>query len=1177
MVSILACFVISPGSLNAQWFRPNTGTTKNLLSANYFNANEIWIGGTNCLVKSTNGGLSWTVVDPIITVFNATIPSLIEDLEVLSPSSAIAAGFFYTGGFENILLTADSGAKWSIVYQNNPGTPPRTINAVDRIGTLCFAVGSNGTLLRSTDSGANWSIVPSGTTSAIYDVQFISPTLLFASGENVLVRSVDGGLNWTANSKPGHFNTLSATSNRIYMGDEFSDSIYVSSDNGQTFTSGHMPFPFSGEVFALSDDSLLAAGTDGLYISFNGGLGWEKYNFLVYRTIHGIDFLNSNAGVAVGDSGFVIQTNNIGLSPSYPLPMFSITAGSIYCQGDTISLVNSTYPYPGYQYSWKIDGVEISTQYNASYVLSSPGSVAVSLTVANQYGARSVSQPINVIGHDILPFLVHGVPDTTCAGNPALIAVPNSQSGVNYRLRNGFVNNGTSKAGNGDTLYFVSTNGITAPTDFNIIATRTNSCFVDSLIQPITIYPRAQALKWTCPPSGSNTYGIIDFSFNTIHNGSLPNAGAYTDYSCRMNTNLLAGNTYPLTISSDFAGYCTAWIDYDSSGTFDAGELILSGQLAGGVIQRTIMIPSTQRVFNFPLRLRILYNRNNALTIPCSASMDGESEDYAVIIHQAPSVPVASFTFTTSTACTTNVNFFNTSTNSDEFSWDFGDGDTTSLLNPTHQYTASGMYLVKLISRNQFGSDTLTQNLYIQNPSTPDSIGCSPTPNPLSCTRSMFYSVQVNNSSGQFHNFSLGSTFGYDLTCTQQIHLIADSTYTLVYQLRDIGTTNCGGTSCAWIDYNGDGSFNETDERLWPGNIGGCPTTWLGFTVPSTALKNVPLRIRISSDDNNVFGSCSQLCGQYVDFTVIIHAGAIIHPGFTASLTTTCVQNPITFTNSTTNATNYYWDFGDGSSSTAVSPTHTYNNPGLYSVRLTACNTNGDCDSLVKTAYLNIRPTEFVKNVDICAGQSYVVDTNIYSISGVYVDSLTTPGGCDSIIITNLSVHNTGPIIAAGTTSICVGDSVALLAPSWQSIQWYKGTLPIPSANTATYYASTRGRYWCFGIDPAQCAVPSNSIRVNIVCLPAPVYSVRLRSDDILDNEITIYPIPASERIHVHLSEDYFVPGLQWKLLDIQGRIVRSGMEHENEFMIPVSGLAQGFYNLEIDSGRRGMKRVVIY
>jgi PKD repeat protein len=50
----------------------------------------------------------------------------------------------------------------------------------------------------------------------------------------------------------------------------------------------------------------------------------------------------------------------------------------------------------------------------------------------------------------------------------------------------------------------------------------------------------------------------------------------------------------------------------------------------------------------------------------------------------------------------------------------------------------------------------------------------------------------------------------------------------------------------------------------------------------------------------------------------------------------------VIFTNQSTNSpTSYSWDFGDGSTSTTTSPGHTFTNPGMYTVSLTATNAYG--------------------------------------------------------------------------------------------------------------------------------------------------------------------------------------------------------------------------------------------
>lgn len=53
----------------------------------------------------------------------------------------------------------------------------------------------------------------------------------------------------------------------------------------------------------------------------------------------------------------------------------------------------------------------------------------------------------------------------------------------------------------------------------------------------------------------------------------------------------------------------------------------------------------------------------------------------------------------------------------------------------------------------------------------------------------------------------------------------------------------------------------------------------------------------------------------------------------------------VAFTNQSSNATQYRWEFGDGTSSTEASPRHTFTALGRYTVRLTAINSAGNENS----------------------------------------------------------------------------------------------------------------------------------------------------------------------------------------------------------------------------------------
>ena len=82
------------------------------------------------------------------------------------------------------------------------------------------------------------------------------------------------------------------------------------------------------------------------------------------------------------------------------------------------------------------------------------------------------------------------------------------------------------------------------------------------------------------------------------------------------------------------------------------------------------------------------------------------------------SPPAASFTATpVNGAAPLNVSFTDTSTGSPtNWAWNFGDGNTSTLENPSHVYTNTGSYTVQLIASNAGGSGTNTQAIGVYDP-----------------------------------------------------------------------------------------------------------------------------------------------------------------------------------------------------------------------------------------------------------------------------------------------------------------------------------------------------------------------------------------------------------------------------------------------------------------------------
>ncbi len=93
-------------------------------------------------------------------------------------------------------------------------------------------------------------------------------------------------------------------------------------------------------------------------------------------------------------------------------------------------------------------------------------------------------------------------------------------------------------------------------------------------------------------------------------------------------------------------------------------------------------------------------------------------------------------------------------------------------------------------------------------------------------------------------------------------------------------------------------------------------------------------------------------------YNFVLNGLGIVSPpvaDFSASQTTICQGSSITFTNLSTLANSYSWTFtgGNPSTSTATSPTVTYNTAGTYAVTLVATNANGS-DTETKTGYITV-------------------------------------------------------------------------------------------------------------------------------------------------------------------------------------------------------------------------------
>lgn len=197
-----------------------------------------------------------------------------------------------------------------------------------------------------------------------------------------------------------------------------------------------------------------------------------------------------------------------------------------------------------------------------------------------------------------------------------------------------------------------------------------------------------------------------------------------------------------------------------------------------------------------------------------------------------------------------------------------------------------------------------------------------------------------------------------------------------------------------------------------------------------------------------------------------------------------CIPDAVVFQNNSSNGNSFFWDFGDGTTSTLVNPSHNYASAGNYTVTLvvtdtTTCYAPDSLEFVVNIGDFNggvVNPQVFTCNGNPAQLEAY--GGSVYSWSpAMYLNNpnianplamvtQNTTFTCiisDSCGVDTVSVEvliYTGNMNSSNDTTICLGESVPLFVTGVSSATWSPGTyLDNPSSltpvstplNTMTY------------------------------------------------------------------------------------------------------------------------------
>ena len=540
------------------------------------------------------------------------------------------------------------------------------------------------------------------------------------------------------------------------------------------------------------------------------------------------------------------------------------------------------------------------------------------------------------------------------------------------------------------------------------------------------------------------------------------------------------------------------------------------------------------------------------------------------------------------------------------WAWDFGDGQTSPLQNPSNTYAANGTYTVQLIITALDGcADTTTQDITVSCIPPPF---CDPgfTADTTACPDVAF--TDTSNASGTITSWAWDFGDGATDTVQNPNHTYAaNGSYIVCLSIMTDDT--CSNTICDTVIV--DCYPPPSCDALFAFDTTNCPT--VDFTDLSTGTDTA---ISWSWDFGDLGASTQQnpsytylANGQYTVCLTVVNADSCTST-FCDTVTVSCIAGPvcnadfdaitdncpdIAFINKSSasgNIASYSWDFGDGSGSNGANPIHTYSANGTYNVCLTIqtddnC-TSTFCDSVEVTCYppptcspnfnitvANCADYAFINSSTTTSGNiiAYSWDlgdgttstqqspTHTYAANGSYRVCLTiaTDDGCVETRCKTINITCLPPpeceagfrFNTAGCPTVAFLDTSRSNEPvaSWF---WQFGDGGTDNVQNPVYTYSAQGTYTVsLKVITSDTCISDFSTTVTITCVGL--------EEGLEHAEISLYPNPATDVINVDLGEQFDAVSVQ--LIQLNGQVVRSlDVENTDQFEIDLSGIESGIY-----------------
>ncbi len=475
-------------------------------------------------------------------------------------------------------------------------------------------------------------------------------------------------------------------------------------------------------------------------------------------------------------------------------------------------------------------------------------------------------------------------------------------------------------------------------------------------------------------------------------------------------------------------------------------------------------------------------------TADCSASpCEVASTSWLTLLNSAcPSFAKASFQYATEDL---TVSFTNLSSNATDYWWDFGDGTSTAEGQPEHTFSMPGNYSVCLIATNDCSSDTVCSAITV----------CSkPIADFTYTITELGVTFSDNSLFAQTWQWNFGD--GHTASVPNPFHSYASYG---VYTVQLIVSNFCGLSdtleklinTCSVLEAGFTFEFAATS-FLFMNQSAGNPSHWhwdfgdgmtaIGPTVQHTyttgGMYTVCLAVEYPDCPSDTFCTTVNVCQP-----------AVVD-GFTAIANYQLVQ----FNSMTQHAEQWFWDFGDGTSSTDEHPVHQYATGGSFLVCLIAFN---DCRSDTLCMEVNVACNPVTAHFEFAADELMVSFSNTsagasswwwdfgdgtfssafepqhtYTLPGFYEVCLTAFSTCTSAVhCTVLEISCAKPAAAFMATTDLLTVYLENFSQNFSQVQWDLGDGNMSTVVNPTHTYMAPGNY-------QVCLIASNVCGSDTLC-----------------------------------------------------------------------------------------------